>query len=358
MWRAAAVLALFGVAIAGLVLSADRQRPPRDNFRPLALGANVADLKNVAMLDEMGLPWMKGFLSWARIEPEAGTRDWSDLEKIKPFVRRYALNVLLRVDRAPGWSHPSNPHPNAPPDPDFYDEWADFLTALARRGRGTVAAYEIWNEPNLTSEWGGKAADPEAYAELLRVSYGAVKQGDPTVTVVGFSLAPTAGAADGSMDTLEFLERGYAAGAAPYFDALGAHPYGFDVPPSVEGRFAFRSVEFERDVMLRRGDGDKPVWATEWGWLIAPSVDGLDRCLTTPAWRDASYVDEQTAASYLAESVAIARDRWPWMEVMLVFNLDFSTAPWYQDPCEPMLFHSLVNGDSTPRATYFALAAS
>jgi hypothetical protein len=294
---------------------------------------------------------MKGFVAWERIEKVPGQRDWTDLDKLAPFLARTDLKVLLRVDRAPGWSHPSNPDPLAPPDPAFYPEWSDFLRDLAARGRGRIAAYEVWNEPNLTVEWGGRPADPEQYVKLLDAGYRGIKRGDRSALVVGFSLAPTSGTESGAMDTLVFAERAYAAGAGAFFDVYGAHPYGFGQPPDVAGRFTHRSVEFERAIMERWGDGAKPVWATEWGWLMEPSAN----CLSRPEWRAASYVEESSAAQYMADAIAFEREHYPWLTAVFVFNLDFSTAPWYTEPCEPMLWHSLLNPDGTPRATYEAL---
>jgi hypothetical protein len=110
--------------------------------------------------------------------------------------------------------------------------------------------------------------------------------------------------------------------------------------------------------MERWGDGHKPMWATEWGWLMSPAVEGQLHCLTRPEWQESSFVEEATAASYLAEAVELARRDWPWMEVMFLFNLDFSMAPWYTDRCEPMLYHAILNRDGSRRLPFDALQAA
>ena len=97
----------------------------------------------------------------------------------------------------------------------------------------------------------------------------------PDIVVFGGALAPTnepEGSGSG-MNEVRFLERMYEAGAAPYFDALAAHTYGFTHapadPPDAQ-TINFRRVELLREVMVRHGDGAKPVTITESGWSDDP----------------------------------------------------------------------------------------
>ena len=46
----------------------------------------------------------------------------------------------------------------AGPPPQNTDDYVDFLAATAARYKGRIAAYQIWNEPNLAREWGLPAA--------------------------------------------------------------------------------------------------------------------------------------------------------------------------------------------------------
>jgi hypothetical protein len=334
-------------------------RPPLG--RPhLGYGANVADLKNASRLPEMGFGWMKGFLAWERMEPRPGDYDWTDLSKAIITARENNLRLLLRIDRAPAWARPHNPAPTAPPDPAFLEAWGDFLGALASTARGRVDAYEIWNEPNLAWQWGDQAPDPAYYVEMLRVAYQEIKAADPRALVVSAGLAPTGG--DGgltAMDNLAYLREMYALGAGPYFDVLGSHPYGFGGPPQADPweTASFRGVEREYQVMLEHGDGDKQVWATELGWMLDPAAVGRPECRERPAWRGLleHLVSEEAQANYLVGAYQYAYENWPWMGVMFVFNLDFSLAPWYPDPCQPMAYYALLNPDGSGRQAFWAL---
>ncbi|MDO8689930.1 MAG: hypothetical protein Q7R39_07960 [Dehalococcoidia bacterium] len=325
-------------------------------------GVNVADLKNVPRVREMGFQWMKGFVGWDSLEPRAGEYDWTDLSKAVVASRQSRLGLLLRVDHAPEWSRPDHQEPGAPPDPAFLGAWGDMLYRLAQRGKGHVAAYEIWNEPNLASEWGGRAPDPGYYVEMLRIAYRRIKAADPGVRVVSAGLAPTQG--DGgieAVDNLLYLREMYRLGGGDYFDVLGSHPYGFGSPPDADPRSvaSFRSVELEREIMLEFGADAKPVWATESGWLLDPGAVGLAGCREDPSAQGSLWqaVDASTQARYSAQAYRYAYDNWPWLGAIFIFNLDFATAPWYSDPCEPMGFYSLLGPDSQPRLGFEALKA-
>jgi hypothetical protein len=48
------------------------------------------------------------------------------------------------------------------------------------------------------------------------------------------------------------------------------------------------------------------------------------------------------------------RQDWPWVEGMFLFNLDFSSVPWYT-AAEPMRWYAILNPDRTPRPAYTRL---
>ena len=139
----------------------------------------------------------------------------------------------------------------------------------------------------------------------------------------------------------------YRAGAKGYFDVLGSHPYAFGSSPAMEsddGIADFLRPEEQRAVMLEFGD-DSPIWATEFGWPIDPAELGREEYLAHPSWAGWRWqvVSQTRQAEYLEAAYAYARRNWPWMGVMVLFNLDFSAAPWYSEPepdalllyCEP-----------------------
>ncbi len=258
-------------------------------------GISIADLKNSSKINDLEFTWMKSYLSWRRIEPKRGEYDWADLDKVILAAKDTHLQLLLRIDQAPDWSHPSNTDGNAPPDPEYFADWERFLREAATRGKDNIGAFEIWNEPNLAVEWGGKMPDPVGYSRLLQTAYWAIKQGDPNALVVSAGLARTDEQSGRAMDNVVFLSKLYDAGAKPYFDVLGSHPNGGAEGPSGS---RFLKAEEERRIMEAYGDGAKKVWATEVFWAIRPP----EACSIDSHWADllGQTVDAGKQAQFLA----------------------------------------------------------
>ena len=335
----------------------ETRAPPDDSQ---GRGANVADLKNASLLPEIGFEWLKSFVFWSRSQlNERGRYRWHDLDKALGTAARSDLRLLLRVDQAPLWTHPDNTSHTAPPDEEHLQAWGDFLEAMARHARGRVDAYEIWNEPNLASEWGDEAPDPAYYARMLAIAYERIHRADPQALVVSAGFAPTLGG-NGNMGNLEYLQALYDVGG-PRCDVLGSHPYGYASPPDADpyAQASFREAEKEYAIASAHDDGSKRVWATEFGWMLTPESGGHSECRDYFAEAGRWYgVSAQEQAQYLVQAFEYASAHWPWMGVMFVFNLDFAAAPWYTDPCDPMTYESLLAPDGSPRPAFNAMKSA
>ena len=232
-----------------------------------------------------------------------------------------------------------------------------------------AGAFQIGNEPNLSSEWGAPP-DAAAYRQVLCAAYEAIKQTEPHVVVVSGGLAPTGRVPgywdqhpghDGlKQDEREFLKEFLAAGGGSCLDVLGYNAMGFRASyaavPDVDGGtpdtncangLCFRSIEKAHDILVTYGLGDKPVWATEVGWLTAPPA----YCQSDPRWpsRIWQIVSPQQQSDNLVGAFRYARFTWPWLRAMFVFNFNFDSAPYY-DECEQMRYYSVEN-----RPAYFGL---
>ncbi|MFQ6015663.1 MAG: cellulase family glycosylhydrolase [Anaerolineae bacterium] len=311
-------------------------------------GASLADPGKAHLLRDMGFTWAKGFISWNEVEAERSRYDWQGPDSVVEAYAAQELDILLRVHLTPAWARPSGTTASHPPTDARY--LADFMRALAGRYQGRVAAYEIWNEPNLRFEWGGSDPDPVWYTALLKAAYQAVKDADPAALVVSGGLATTGTGSPRAMGDLAYLEEIYQAGAGDYFDALGSHPYAFGHDPDYEDYrgLSFSRVVAQRYVMLAYGDASKPVWITELGWPLETSWD---------LGEHGTYaVSEANQAQYLARAYEKTRQEWPWVGPIFLFNLDFSTVPWYP-AAEIMRWYAVLNPDGSPRQAYTRLKA-
>lgn len=295
----------------------------------------------LALARAAGFDTVVQLFSWREIEPTRGEFHWQYPDEVVRGAAYYGLDLVVRLDHHPAWASDAPLTLNAPPDD--LEDYARFVRAVASRYRGRVRAYIIWNEPNLAREWGGRPPNPAEYVALLRVAHRAVKEADPEALVVSAGLAPTNHRDAEAMDDRLYLEGMYRAGARPFFDVLGAHPYGFghppDDPPGAHDGLNMWRVQDLRVVMERYGDGDKPVWATEMGWTVATGGEA--------AWQ--AVTPEQQAA-YLVAAFTRARREWPWLTLMAVWNLDGGEHPEWGG-------YSLLDRDGTPRPAYEALRA-
>jgi arabinogalactan endo-1,4-beta-galactosidase len=124
-------------------------------------------------------------------------------------------------------------------------DYATFAVFAVRRWRVSLAALEIWNEPNSGQFLKGPAPAAE-YAQLVEATYPVVKAVAPTLPVI---------ASLGGTDTV-FLGRLYSDGIRGNYDGIAVHPYD---QPDLSGLRAFHAYQ------LSQGDST-PLWVTEVGW--------------------------------------------------------------------------------------------
>lgn len=297
--------------------------------------------RTLTLVREMGASWIVEYFPWAYIENTPGEYDWDHSDMIMAHAANQGLTVIARLGMTPAWARPDPAVQETTftyLDETAYAEFAAFAAAFAAR-YGDIAPYLIiWNEPNLSFEWGFRPVDPEGYVKLLSVVYPAVHAAHPHVQVLAGALAPTLepeGSPAGLNDLL-YLERMYQAGGAAYFDALAAHAYGLVFPPETEPApelLNFRRVELLREIMVRYGDADKPIFVTESGWN------------DHPRWTWA--VKPAQRVSYTLAAYAWAQTEWPWCPavVMWVFRTPVPLRN-YQD------YFAFVTSDFRERPVY------
>ena len=320
--------------------------PPNPN---LVTGVNLADLSLAHLINDLGFDWGKGFVNWGTVEPEAGEFRWVDPDNVVEALSNQDVKILLRVHGTPSWARPADSLLSRPPTD--IDDFSRFMTALATRYKGQVAAYEIWNEPNLNYEWGNQLPDPAAYAAMLKAAYTAVKAVDPEALIITGGLSTTGHGSPTAYGDLAFLQGMYDAGAKGYFDAFGSHPYPFGHSPDEVDPWglSLSRVEEQHQVMSANGDGDTPIWITEVGWVLQSSWDLGEH--------EEISVSEAEQAQFLNRTYAKAQHDWPFVDAVFLFNLDFSTVSWYT-ASEPMRWYAILNPDHTPRPAYTELRNS
>ena len=358
------LVVLIALAVAGIWLGLSLQRiqssyPRLSPNVPLAVeksyGVN-ADLTQVppdeldrtlTQMSNAGLRWIRQPFAWADIEPAPGQFNWTPWDRAVERASANGLELIAVLDTTPGWARPPDTTPFTPPT-ELVD-FGNFARVLAERYGDRVDYYQIWDEPNLSSHWGGQFVDPAAYAGLLREGAINLRAADENALVLTAALAPTLETGPLNLNESAFLAGLYAANGAPWFDVVATQPYGFEGEPTAppdEAGLNFRRAELQRQVMVAHDDEAKPMWATAFGWnaLPQPWTGGPS------PWPSLS-PDQQRA--YTAQATHHARDNWPWLGPMLFAAWDTETLP-EDDPRRGL---ALVAGD-VPLPQVQALHAS
>ncbi len=309
---------------------------------------------------DIGFGWVKQSIPWRNVEGyNKGEYDWYRPDQMVKYTNEAGLKLLVRIDQQPLWSVEGKLPPEAITEnqpPYDYQDFGDFCGALAQRYTGQIAAYQVWNEPNLSREWGEQSPNPVEYTKLLKVCYEAIKRYDPEAIVISAGLAPTGTPPPEAMPDADFLQGMYDAGAADYFDVLGLNAPGYKAPPTVSpeegeseewgnGRwFVFRHVEDMREIMVQNGDGDKQVAILEMGWVLEQNIH--------PNYEWFGVTEEQQA-DYLVGAYEYAQENWqPWIGLMTTLYL--ADADWTAQDNE-QYWWAINLPDGTPRKAYQAL---
>lgn len=276
---------------------------------------------------------------------------WLKYDNIVNLANQYQVEVIARLGNPPAWTRALTNTIGTYAPPDDYDDFADFVAEVARRYRGQITYYQVWNEPNGNEEWGDPAlspVNPEAYTELLCLAYRRIKEADPQAVVLAGALTPTVEVSDRNLNDLIYLERMYAAGASACFDVMSAQGYGLFSGPT-DRRLRPTVINyphhlFIRDLMVRHGDGARPLWISEMAWNAAPE----------PLPAIYGRVTEAQQARYAVEAYQRAQAEWPWVGVINYWFFK-RAADWERD--QSWYYFRLLEPDFTPLPAWEAVAA-
>ncbi len=330
-----------------------------------ALGMNVfleqevEPVKRQATLDLLhaaGVTWIRQELPWEQVEPVArgettdpnfGGSTWTKFDDIVDRASASGMDVMLRLDTSPRWALPADA-PDGLSPPVSYEDYFDFVSEVATRYRGRVAAYQIWNEPNLTSEWGHRPPSAVDYARMLVGASERIRAADPSARVVMAALAPTLTENSDALNELIYLQQLYDAGVRGSFDVLAVQAYGLRGGPDDPRVDATSDVTFSRptlvrQVMVANGDADVPVWATEMGWNDNPPAT---------AYQEFGRVTPSLQARYTVRAFDRAAEQWPWLKVGFVW---FFKRADYANQDQDWFYFRVANPDFSLEPVYYAL---
>lgn len=327
------------------------------------------DRSRVLMLTKIaGFDWVRQQVHWKDIEASPGVYYWDELDNIVADVSASNLKLLVNIVQSPSFYPPGNG--GKPNDPRVM---GNFVAAMVERYGDRIAAIEIWNEPNLAVENGGRVTpeDPGRYVEILAECYRRIKAINPNIYVLAAAPAST-GVFDPerAIPDIDYLRAMYTyrdGMIRDYFDAQAVHPGGAaNAPDWLYPEFPgdrpgwndhpthyFRHVENVRALMIEHGLGDRQIWITEYGWATPNN---------TPGFEFGNLLTFEDQADYIVRAITRVYEQYrddqgrPWVGAMFLWNMNFAVLWGAQgNPDHEQASFGLLNPDWSPRPAFIAL---
>ncbi len=235
---------------------------------PIILGVGG---DNASMARAANLEWVRVTFPWRDIQPSPGTWNWGAVEGIVDAHYNAGNKILAILSTAPQWAG-SNAHGTYPPGTmSDTSLWKEFVRQTAIHFNGRVAAYEIWNEPNLDDVgngvgWtgtlfnAGRPTQSPTYARYVKDASTLIRANAPGTRVVApvTSSRPNAK----TVDVFRSLE---SEGASPYIDIVSFHANGDDDESTSS---VWSNITSQLSTLRNRNPSNlnKPIWVTEFGW--------------------------------------------------------------------------------------------
>jgi len=273
------------------------------------------------MIRDAGFRWIRQEFPWEDIEHSArgdywdhkwNKSSWEKYDRIVDLANQYGIQIIARLDNPPTWSRADGDARGTFAPPDDFTDLGNFVHTIVQRYKGRVKYYQIWNEPNIYPEWGEQPVDAAGYVRLLQIAYRRAKEADPDCVILCAGLAQTLETGPKDLNDLVYLQQMYDAGVKGYFDIMGVMAYGLWTGPG-DHRTApeltnFSRPQLIREIMVRNGDADKALWATEVGWNAVPQ--------DLSAYATYGRVTLEQQARYAVQAYQRAQEEWPWMGVL------------------------------------------
>ena len=291
-----------------------------------------------------GFVWVRQSFDWQDIQPTADTFSFTAYDRLVAAVQQQpALKLVAVLDTAPVWARRPDASDRLYAPPASMITFGTFAGTLAERYKDALNYYQIWDEPNLNTHWGGLDPRPADYAAMLKAAHEAIHAADPVATVIAAGLAPTVEQGPRNLSDVLFLRALYEAGAKDAFDAAAGKPYGFNTSP-LDRTVDTESLNFSRIILLREemvkyGDSAKALWGSHFGWNLLP-----------PDWKGPpsiwGQVDAATQRQWTRDAYARADREWAWMGGLILaawrpnapaddpiqgFAVDDKAADWFEN---------------------------
>jgi polysaccharide biosynthesis protein PslG len=268
------------------------------NFPPLVVpqgvGVNIhftrGHERDLDLIAAAGFRFIRMDFGWGGTERQRGQFNWADYDELTTNLERRGLHAIYIFDYSNGLyedaivsrdpiSGRERRDTASPQKPESVAAFARWAAAAAAHFKGRPVIWEIWNEPNI-GFWKPKP-DVQQYITLVRAVAGAVRQADPSATIV----APAS-----SEFPWSFLEELLSApGVLAQLDGVSVHPYRGQAPETVADDYLRLRALIER--FAPPDKKSMPILSGEWGYATHSKGLSLEK--------QAAYVARQQLVNLL-----------------------------------------------------------
>jgi len=375
--------------MADLVGIASGTNHPNDGDIGSSNDSEQADL--LAKVTGLGLHRIRIDFTWKNIQPNPTAWNWGRYDAFVTKARDAHVDILGILDYGAAWAnkvvYPLDGDVQAPPDQ--FKDFTDSAKAVVEQYKGTVKAYEIWNEPNNGGSFWHSACpllerdpasspctgqvervnhsprarntgvygDPGLFGALSVETINAIR-GDPKLPRDDIPLLAPGGTiflwepfvgSHGNNSGPDFMKAAFAANRqlGSLSDAVTLH--GYDAyPPSSEPESAGPDLGTTN---VQLGDKVAQMKAT---FTAAGTSPGKPVWLTEIGWPTYVPVDEGTQARWLIRSIALAALN--GVDLMYIYNMyDGPSGPLGTPSASPEDHFGLVNHDGKEKQAYTAI---
>ncbi len=231
--------------------------------------------------------------TWRDLEPKKNEWNFEVLDKYVLTAEKQGVKVLLTLGQTPAWAatdrNAVSPYAAGASSPPYnLDDWRNYVMTVAKRYKGRIRYWEIWNEINVKHFWSG------TFAKMVHLEKIAAKI---LKTIDSKSIVLTPSVQGGAYGK---LAKYFAGGGGRYADGISYHFYA----PKDDPEVLHQRITRVRDVMHQFGLKAKPLWNTEMGWLLA-NRDGSFGKHQRPAWARWRKVGYHEAAGFVMRAYLV-----------------------------------------------------
>lgn len=209
--------------------------------------------KDLETLKAVGAKYLRFAFGWDSIEEEPGNYNWGFWDKLVELAPQYGVTLIPYVCYTPQalGNTDSNDYWREPPKD--LKSFGKFMSVIAKRYKGKIKSWELWNEPDNQSYWLGT---PDQFAKMMIEGAKQVRAADPNAVVV------LGGMAKARSPFYDEMMNKYKLGQ--YFDVINQHAYHetWDFEPVEE---SVERIDYV-DELIPKGVNGPDMWLAEFGY--------------------------------------------------------------------------------------------